>query len=885
MAFGSGAAFVVAIIGGMTVARTEGIDVTGQPLHEIGAALGHEHSLMGKALQLLTDDVAADFRVTLDLLTRVVGAVNWSRVRSGRRDTYLHLYEDFLELYDNELRKKSGSYYTPSEVVEQMVRLAEEALVNRLGKMKGFRDPTVLTVDPAMGTGTYLQTILEHVASQTAQIDGPGAVAGAVTQAAERLVGFEIQMGPYAVAELRTADMLASHSATAPAGGMRLYVTDTLDDPHAGQTQIGYGLQLIAASRRKANKVKAKANVTVVIGNPPYGQLANQGGGWVEHGGQEHGKKSRAILEDFYVAGAGRFKAKLKNLYIYFWRWATWKVWQSTATEPGGDAGIVCFISTSGYVAGQPFTGMREYLRRYASDGWIIDLTPEGQTPDVPTRIFPGVRQSLAIGLFLRTAGTGNQEPAKIRYRAVTGLQADKFAALAAIGLDDDGWREARSGWTQPLTPAATGGWDTYPALSDLLPWYSPGVFPTRTWVYAPSANILRKRWNKLIAEADLKVQAEMFKKTRDASMDKAKDPLPGSDTHRASSTSLRHDNITKPEPIRVGYRSFDRQWILPDARLMDMPRPPLWAARILGQVFVFEMHSKPVNDGPGLVFSALIPSYDYFKGSGGGRTLPYLHPDGSPNIASGLTSALSARLQVNITGADVLAYIAAIIAHPAYTKAFADELTTPGIRVPFTADPELWAKAVKLGEQVIWLHTYGAAFTGPGRPEGNVRLPDDDPHRPLSTRGITTLPVAMSYDEQRSTLVMGDGEFAPVTPEVWEYAVAGMNVLGSWFNYRKKDPGGKKMTDLDHVNPTAWDPDWTVEAIDLLTVLTRLVELEPTQADLLNQVLAGDLLTMDDLQTAGTRWPVSRDDRKPRFSYKSLGLKDAPEGQGTLNA
>jgi hypothetical protein len=41
---------------------------------------------------------------------RVVGAVDWPRVRGGKRDMYLHLYEHFLELYDNELRKKSGSY-------------------------------------------------------------------------------------------------------------------------------------------------------------------------------------------------------------------------------------------------------------------------------------------------------------------------------------------------------------------------------------------------------------------------------------------------------------------------------------------------------------------------------------------------------------------------------------------------------------------------------------------------------------------------------------------------------------------------------------------------------------------------------------------------------
>ena len=219
---------------------------------------------------------------------------------------------------------------------------------------------------------------------------------------------------------------------------------------------------------------------------------------------------------------------------------------------------------------------MREYLRRHASEGWIIDLTPEGQTPDVPTRIFPGVRQPLAIGLFLRTPDASDQFPAAIRYRSVSGRQTDKFAALAGIRLDDDGWREARTGWTEPLTPAAAGGWDTYPALSDLMPWYSPGVFPTRTWVYAPNAETLRRRWQTVMGESDPKIQSQMFKEGRDATMDKAKDPLPGSDTHRSSSGPLRLDYVTQPHPVRVGYRSFDRQWVLPDSRLMDMPRPQL---------------------------------------------------------------------------------------------------------------------------------------------------------------------------------------------------------------------------------------------------------------------------------------------------------------------
>ncbi len=68
--------YAQAVTFALLLARTEQIAVVGVPLHEIGASLGNQHSLMGRALQLLTDDVAADFRVTLDLLVRVVGAVN-----------------------------------------------------------------------------------------------------------------------------------------------------------------------------------------------------------------------------------------------------------------------------------------------------------------------------------------------------------------------------------------------------------------------------------------------------------------------------------------------------------------------------------------------------------------------------------------------------------------------------------------------------------------------------------------------------------------------------------------------------------------------------------------------------------------------------------------
>ncbi|WP_393088268.1 type ISP restriction/modification enzyme [Streptomyces sp. LN704] len=137
-------------------------------------------------------------------------------------------------------------------------------------------------------------------------------------------------------------------------------------------------------------------------------------------------------------------------------------------------------------------------------------------------------------------------------------------------------------------------------------------------------------------------------------------------------------------------------------------------------------------------------------------------------------------------------------------------------------------------------------------------------------------LPETLAYDEDRQTIVMGDGEFGPVTRQVWDYAVGGRNVIKSWFDYRKKEPGGRRSSPLDDVNAAAWDPDWTGEFLDLLSVLTRLTGLEPQQAETLESILTGGIATLDDLAAAGVRWPQSTADRKPRFS-----LDSAPDAAG----
>ncbi|MBW8484277.1 hypothetical protein K1Y72_17980 [Actinomadura sp. PM05-2] len=54
-----------------------------------------------------------------------------------------------------------------------------------------------------------------------------------------------------------------------------------------------------------------------------------------------------------------------------------------------------------------------------------------------------------------------------------------------------------------------------------------------------------------------------------------------------------------------------------------------------------------------------------------------------------------------------MLAYIAAVTAHPGFTRRFREQLRQPGVRVPLTSDPALWNRGITLGREILWLHTY----------------------------------------------------------------------------------------------------------------------------------------------------------------------------------
>lgn len=881
--------YAQAVTFGLLIARARNIPLKDGIEHAAGE-LRKTNSLIGTALRLLTDDAASmkALETSLGTMARVFDAVDWAVLSKGEADAWLYFYEHFLEVYDNKLRKLTGSYYTPPEVVTAMVRLVDEALRGPLfNRPEGLASTDVTIADPAVGTGTFLLGVLRRIAQTVSDDLGPGSVPGALEAAAERLIGFEMQFGPFAVAQLRLlaeyAELMEDAGASGDLPELKLFITDTLGDPFVEEDYIPSMMQPVAQSRRAANQIKREEKITVVIGNPPYKEKADGRGGWIEDGSIGR----QAPMERWRPPaawGVGAHAKHLKNLYVYFWRWASLKVFgagqfDATGLPDADEEGIVCFITVAGFLNGPGFQQMRADLRASCSDIWIIDCSPEGHQPEVATRIFQGVQQPVCIVLAARRQGKDEGAPARVHFRALPdGRREQKFAALAALALSDDGWAEGALDWRGAFLPEAGGQWADLPSLKSLFSYDGSGVMPGRTWVIAPDRESLGRRWDRLVGERDANEKERLFHphlrngQPGDKHIRKVVRAALGE--HAAPTQAIIDEAGASPVPTRYAFRTLDRQWILPDARLINQPNPTLWQTYSGAQVYLTAPDDRSPENGPALTLSGNIPDLHHYNGRGG-RVFP-LWADAAasqPNLSPAVLAHLSEAYGNAVSAPDLMAYIAALLAHPAFTTYFAKDLRQPGLRVPMTADAGLFARAVEMGREVIWLHTYGERFddAAAGRPKQAPRMAaGTGPTIPVGGAipgAPEPLPEAMDYDPATRRLSVGKGHIDNVMPEIWTYEVSGKQVVRQWFSYRRRDRTRPVIGDrrppspLDAIQPDHWLGEYTIDLMNLLHVLGRLVLLEPAQKALLDQILEQPLLSLADLGLAPDNGAESDED------------------------
>lgn len=176
---------------------------------------------------------------------------SYGKTTGTNHDPVTHFYETFLGEYDSKRRKARGVYYTPLPVVQHIVRAVDTVLKEEFGLADGLADdstvqhtysvnpykkgkgtgdkeyftktddiPRVQILDPATGTGTFLNETIKLIAERKKHL-GSSWSSYVESNLLPRMHGFELLMAAYSMAHMRLGLTLAESGYT-PAASIRV---------------------------------------------------------------------------------------------------------------------------------------------------------------------------------------------------------------------------------------------------------------------------------------------------------------------------------------------------------------------------------------------------------------------------------------------------------------------------------------------------------------------------------------------------------------------------------------------------------------------------------------------------------------------------------------
>jgi hypothetical protein len=489
---------------------------------------------------------------------------------------------------------------------------------------------------------------------------------------------------------------------------------------------------------------------------------------------------------------------------------------------------------------------MRQKMRESFDELWIIDLEGDNLGARKTENVF-AIRTPVAIAIGVRYGEPHPETPATVRYSKITGLREEKLERLARVhNFTDLNWQECFKEWMRPFLPQGAGDYFSWPVLTDLFPWQHSGSQFKRTWPIAETREVLEARW-RILLSLDGEARRAAFRESRDRKVSRQYPDLSGN--RRLPSISSLSGNVSSVAPQRYAYRSFDRKWALPDSRVGDFLRPALWKTQGEQQIYLTSLLTKVLGIGPAAISSSLIPDLDHFSGRGGKDVIPLYRDRNATraNITLDLLATLEREFNESVRAEDFYCYCYSVLSSPAYVEEFGEELTIPGPRIPITKDKDIFRRSAAVGCKLIWLHTFGERFVpGTARrgevPQGSAR----------SIRGVPTdpehYPDDFSFEPAEQLLRVGDGEFGPITDEVWNFSISGFPVLHSWLAYRMKSGAGRSSSPLDEIRPDRWTAAMSQELLEILWVLEATIDLFPELRELFNSVAQGSTFTAEEL-------------------------------------
>ncbi len=406
----------------------------------------------------------------------------------GRQQLIVKLYDTFFATAFKKTVDKLGIVYTPTEIVDFILRSADDVLRHHFGQ--GLTDEGVHVLDGFTGTGTFITRLLQLGLIEPQDL---------ARKYAHELHGNEILLLAYYIAavniETTYQDLrgnLAEKAEYEPFPG--LILTDTFQSWEAGDR---LDTTVFVQNNERLERLKA-LDIQVIVGNPPYS--SGQDSANDNNANEKYTDLDTAIRQTYAARSTATLKNSLYDSYIRAIKWASLRI---------SDRGVVAFVTNGGWLDSGTADGMRLTLADEFSDIHVLNLRGNQRTAGEQSRkeggkVFGGgSRATVAITILVKDPARSG--PARIHYTDIGDYltREEKLAKVEAAG------GVTRIEPVTHLTPNAQGDWlnQRNAEFGQLLPIAErgdvPSVFSVQSggvntsrdaWVYGSSPTVLEQR-------------------------------------------------------------------------------------------------------------------------------------------------------------------------------------------------------------------------------------------------------------------------------------------------------------------------------------------------------------------------------------------------------
>ncbi|MDK8364495.1 DEAD/DEAH box helicase [Corynebacterium sp. UMB10119B.1] len=710
------------------------------------------HNPVSQVMQRMVDALDdSDLDAETDSLEKFYASV---RVRasevtsaSGKQQVIKELYERFFQKAFKRDADKLGIVYTPVEIVDFILRAADDVSKKHFGR--GLTDESVHILDPFTGTGTFMVRLL-----QSGLID-PKDLA---RKYANELHATEIMLLAYYVAaaniETTFNALLAEAAKRSESAPPPRYVSfegialaDTFQIHEEGDI-----LDLTVFRNNNERIVRQKeAPINVIVGNPPYSSGQKKAND--NNANLKYPTLDARIAETYAAKSTATNKNSLYDSYLRAFRWATDRI---------GDHGVVAFIANNGWVDGNTGDGVRLSMAEDFTDLYVFNLRGnslgggeqakrEGDNVfdiRVGVAVLIGVKDPSKTGFHLHYAQTPDYQKRK-----------EKLAFAENASIDRIKWRS--------ITPNQHGDWlnqrsaefGTWPVIGEkksdettFFTTYSSGLKTGRdSWSYSSSTPQLVENIETHVAnydQAQVVLRSEGFEQNKrgvDALF--AQHPELIDSTQGSWNRSLKQE-LARGTEITVDtdrvytslYRPFFKQRSYFAKELNDMVyqlpsmfptqhhhnigfaqmtvgavKPySIFAADMLldlnlfgseGTQFFPRFTWEPVDAGDGGLFgegASISEGESSMYGQVGEVVAGHVRKD---NITDAIKALYRDALGADVTGDDIFHFVYGKLHDPNYREAYATDLKKmlPHIEIPGTRTE--FDKFARAGKELMDLH------------------------------------------------------------------------------------------------------------------------------------------------------------------------------------